>query len=150
MRYEDIIVKVVANHLVAKGWDIISTCEGTAHGDDIAAVLGSNELRIEAKGEGSSKEHTSRYGLAFTRNQVKDHVANAFFRAAMMKQKYQCAVGIALPDNSDHIEMIERIRDALNKLEIEIYWVSESLTVRTDRCEQTGLLNSGKAPPPLH
>ena len=129
---------------MTKGWAIESTCKGTDHGDDIVAIRGSNELRIEAKGEGSSKEYTPRYGFAFTRNQVKVHVASAFLRAAIMKQNNHCLVGIALPENSDHKEMIDRIREALNKLEIEIFWVSESLKVRTDRSEQDEHRNSDK------
>jgi|TARA_B110000116_G_C16553021_1_gene453984 hypothetical protein len=44
----------------------------------------------------------------------------------MMKQNNHCLVGIALPENSDHKEMIDPIREALTKLEIEIFWVSES------------------------
>jgi len=61
-----------------------------------------------------------------------------------MKQNNHCLVGIALPENSDHKEMIDRIREALNKLEIEIFWVSESLKVRTDRSEQDEHRNSDK------
>jgi membrane-bound lytic murein transglycosylase B len=72
--YEDDVVAAVAAYLHANGWEIESTALATQHGDDIVAMRDGERLIVEAKGEGSSKAHTSRYGKAFNQGQVSTHV----------------------------------------------------------------------------
>lgn len=79
--YEDDVVHAVMAHLESEGWTIDSFALSHQHGDDIVASRGDQRLVIEAKGDGSSKSTTARFGKTFTRNQVKTHVAVAVVRA---------------------------------------------------------------------
>jgi hypothetical protein len=132
MRYESKVIDAVQNHLKGLGWKINFVAYEGNRGDDIVAVKNGKELRIEAKGEGSSKPHTARFGKTFKRNQVKDHIANAFFRVAYIRESKKSLVGIALPDNLDHREMISRIENTIDDLGIILFWVSEDLQVSVE------------------
>lgn len=128
MIYESFVVDCVCKYLVANGWSIESSCGPTEKGDDIVATRGDEELRIEAKGEGSEQPTSSRHGQPFTRNQVRSHVAVAFYRAAKMRTSSTKA-GMAFPDNEHHREMVADIQDALDDLEIVVFWVNSAGSV---------------------
>ena len=126
--FEDEVVNAVRDYLQSEGYRIESYANATEHGDDIVAESASGEARlyIEAKGGTSSRESSKRYGEPFTRNQVKDHVAKAFYRAAKMRQKRngsEIKVGVAFPKNEDHKEMVGEIENAMSDLGIEVFWV---------------------------
>ncbi len=114
---------------------MLSKCTTTEKGDDIVAKhpFGKYNLYIEAKGETSSIERTSRYGKPFTDKQMLDHVAKAFYRAAKMLQQNDRdlprRVGIALPDNNFHRKYVDAIEQSLNKLDIIVFWVSPNKQV---------------------
>lgn len=126
--FEDEVVTAVRSHLQEEGYRIESYAEATERGDDIIAESPNGEVKlyIEAKGGTSSRESSKRYGEPFTRNQVKDHVAKAFYRAAKMRENRggsETKVGVAFPKNEDHKEMVGEIESALSDLEIEVFWV---------------------------
>jgi hypothetical protein len=125
MLKESDVIKAVCCFLTSRGFTIKSTCGETETGDDIVAFgpNGRPEVTIEAKGETSSKAHTSRFGKSFSRSQVRDHVANAFFRAASAVGKHNLS-GVALPKNTDHEFYVAKVCSALQCLGIEVFWVS--------------------------
>ncbi len=125
MIYESLVVEKVCEYLIALGWTISSSCGPTEKGDDIVAIRDGQELRIEAKGAGSERPTSARHGQPFTRNQVKSHVAVAFYRAARMRTD-EVAVGMAFPDNEHHREMVSTIADSVQHLGITVFWVSDS------------------------
>jgi hypothetical protein len=104
----------------------------TEHGHDVIAERNGERLFVEAKGAGSSKEGTARYGREFSRNQVFDHVAKAVLKAMRVVNAGDGRAGIALPDNADHRREIEQIRAALHASGIAVFLVSDSGDVRLD------------------
>ncbi|MFT3763638.1 MAG: hypothetical protein QM761_13735 [Pseudoxanthomonas sp.] len=134
MLYESQVVQAVAAWLASRGYEVHQALAESDRGDDIVATAPdlSHRLFVEAKGESSSKPGTARYGKVFSHNQVKTHIGVAFYRAAQMLDN-QCdlpvTVAIALPDNHDHRRVIGRIRSALARLEISVFWVARDLTV---------------------
>ena len=119
MLYEDDVIEAVCQHLKQNGFEISEQNPSTKRGDDIVA-RGTGSIRdlcIEAKGETSKRKSSSRYGNEFNGGQVRDHVANAFYRAAKMATSGKTG-GIAFPSNDRHRKRISDIEHALNSLGI--------------------------------
>nr|BFE41056.1 hypothetical protein GCM10017544_20120 [Microbacterium imperiale] len=129
--FEDDVVRAVMRHLQSEGWTIDSFALSHQHGDDVVASRGREHLIIEAKGDGSSKSTTARFGKPFTRNQVRTHVAVAVARAMRATCSDGTSAGLALPDSEYHRVEIERIAPALHKLGIRLFWVSPDHSVKT-------------------
>jgi len=131
---EDEVIKAVCDHLEKNGFRIKSVALKRKPGDDIIAISndGSQKVYIEAKGATSSRKGSSRFGMPFKRGQVKSHIAMALYRASVMRENREennIRVGIALPLNIDHKEMVGMVSKALNDLEIEIFWVDDKSNV---------------------
>lgn len=133
MLYESDVVAAVCVYLRSRGYEIEQQLNESQQGDDIIALSPADGTRvfIEAKGETSSKAGSNRFGKPFTRSQVRDHVANAFFRSAQMLADGKVRVGIALPKNRNHLDYVARIAHALSALKIEVYWVDATRQVRS-------------------
>lgn len=131
--YEDDVVRAVMRHLELEGWSIDSFALSHEHGDDIVATRRGRRLVVEAKGDGSSKSNTARFGKPFTRNQVKTHVAVAVLRAMRVVSVEEAQAAVALPDSDFHRVEIDRIAPALLKLGVQVFWVASdrSVTVLT-------------------
>lgn len=132
MLYENDIVNSVSNFLTAQGIQVRQQLLSTEKGDDIIAFCPQRKvnIHIEAKGETSAVLTSKRYGKPFSSSQVKDHVANALYRAAKMYSNNQgCLVGIALPKNQDHLNVVNQIMPVLKILSIEVFWVDYTLKV---------------------
>jgi len=99
---EDDVIDAISDHLVARGWRVLSRATAMQHGDDLVAEKDGQRLEIEAKGAGSSKPGTARYGQHFSKGQVFDHVAKAVFKALRVASAGTALAAIALPDNPDH------------------------------------------------
>ena len=132
MLLEDQVVDAVVAHLQANGWSISSFAHAHQQGDDIVAVRGESTLRVEAKGAGSSKPGTKRYGSAFTRNQVGSHVGVAVMRALAWASAGRDRAALALPDNEHHRSRIDAVCTALHEVGIGVFWVNEAQTVQWD------------------
>lgn len=102
------IITAVGSHLRAAGYEVRQELAEAQRGDDIIATRGNTTLLIEAKGETISKLGTARHGKPFNRSQVLSHVSKAFYRAAKMRQA-NVRVGIALPETTVHMEIVEAI-----------------------------------------
>jgi hypothetical protein len=130
--YEDEVVTAVVTYLRSKGWAVERTALATEHGDDIVASKGDRRLVVEAKGAGSSKPGTSRYGRAFTGNQVKTHVSVAIFRALTVTSVGTALAAVAFPDNPHHRQTAGRVTSALARAEIGVFWVDSNHDVDLD------------------
>ncbi|SDL43639.1 hypothetical protein [Tessaracoccus oleiagri] len=130
--YEDDVVTAVMTHLAGDGWSIEGHAMAHQHGDDIVARRGVDRLVIEAKGAGSSKMGTKRYGSLFTRNQVRSHVSVAIHRALRVWSGGEAQAGLAFPDNQHHREMVSHVLPALRRLGIAVFWVADDLSVSVD------------------
>lgn len=125
MLHEDDVVDAVVSLIMAKGWTIQSTAHADELGDDIDALKDGQRLLVEAKGAGSSKVVTKRYGQLFTGNQVGSHIGVAVVRALRWASSGIAYPALAFPDNRHHRDRIEAIAPALERLGIGIFWVSE-------------------------
>lgn len=125
---ENEVIDSVVSKLKSLKFEIISTCNTKEHGVDIVSQKEEHTLLIEAKGCTSSMKDSSNYGKPFNRNQVRTHISVALFTAMNLiseyKDKDKVIVGIALPYEKNHKEFIEKLKYALNKLEIVIFWVN--------------------------
>jgi hypothetical protein len=113
------VVDAVRAYLESSGYMITSSLRSTERGVDLVARKDSDapfELHIEAKGAGSSRIRSARYGLQFNSGQVFDHVAKAVLEAlqaagapgALIKRRD----GIALPKNRLHSRHVEPVEHA--------------------------------------
>lgn len=132
MLTEEHVIEAVCRQLEARGYTIATRATVTQHGPDIVASKGGENLVIEAKGAGSSKEGTARYGSAFTSNQVFDHVAKAVLKAMRVASGEEDRAGVALPDDASHRREVDQVIHALRAAGIAVFWVSEQSEVRID------------------
>lgn len=132
MLYEDDVVNAVCTFLERDGWQIVSRAMAHQHGDDIVARRGSDRLIVEAKGEGSSKQGTSRFGLHFNRGQVNTHVGVAVLRALGVASAGDALAAVALPGNGDHKAVAGRAAPALARAGVGIFWVAEDRSVQAE------------------
>jgi hypothetical protein len=130
---EDAVIDAVIRFLKAEGWQIKSRATAQQRGYDIEAQRDTERLIIEAKGGGSSKDHSRRYGQDFSKSQIFDHVAKAILKALRVVSGGEARAAVALPDNENHREEVEKVRAPLMALGIEIFWVSTDGTVKAER-----------------
>jgi hypothetical protein len=67
------------------------------HGTNLVALQDGTRLEAEAKGAGSSKPNTARYGQPFTAAQVRVHVGEAALKALRSRPQGMRACGGRLP-----------------------------------------------------
>ncbi len=133
MLYEDDVVSAVVTHLRAEGWTIESSALATEHGDDIVATRNGERLVVEAKGEGSSKAHTSRYGKPFNKGQASTHIGVAVLRSLRVVSQGVSIAAIALPAVDSHLREVERVAAALSKVGIWVFWVTQDSGVSVQK-----------------
>lgn len=121
---EDAVIDAVRDYLVERRWSIVRRATAMERGDDLVAERSGERLVIEAKGAGSSKEGTARYGKPFSRGQVFDHVAKAILKALRVATSGAARAAIALPDNVDHRREIQLVNESLARLEVGVFWVA--------------------------
>jgi HJR/Mrr/RecB family endonuclease len=62
---EDAVMNALCDYLTADGWKIVLKATPDQRGTDVVATRAGVRMEVEAKGEGSSKTHTRRYGQQF-------------------------------------------------------------------------------------
>jgi hypothetical protein len=132
MLTEDQVVDAVCRTLTERGYAITTRATSKQHGHDVVAEKDGVSNVIEAKGAGSSKEGTARYGSEFNSNQVFDHVAKAVLKAMRVVSLGEGRAGVAFPDNANHRRQVEQVTQALSDAGIGVFWVSESGDVTFD------------------
>ena len=117
MLYEDDVVDAVCRFLERNDYVVRQSLTSVQRGHDIIADKHGDPtwtLYVEAKGEGSSKTTTARYGSSFNSGQVFDHVAKAVLKALRVASwdttEPASRAGIALPENAAHV-----LRSAANR-----------------------------------
>jgi Holliday junction resolvase len=130
---ENHIISFLTVHLKKKGFEILQSLRTNEKGVDIIAKKGKELLYIEAKGETSSKEYTSRFGKPFEGKQIKTHVSRAILTSMILldnrSKTENLKVAIALPDTKGHRALIEKIQKSLKELDIKLFWVSERVVI---------------------
>jgi hypothetical protein len=74
MLTEDVVIASVCDYMITDGWQIVSRAMPNQGGTDVVATRAGVRLEVEAKGAGSSKPHTARYGQLFDQAQVRVQV----------------------------------------------------------------------------
>jgi len=123
---EDQVVEAVSQYLSVRGYHEVRRSLATEQGVDLIMRKGGDELHIEAKGAGSSRSTSARYGKVFNSGQVMDHVAKAMLKALEVVATGKHRAAIALPDDRPHISRIERIQPVLDDLHIAVFLVDPS------------------------
>ncbi|WP_174733172.1 hypothetical protein [Mesobacillus harenae] len=133
MLFELDVIDAVCQDLEERGYVIINRKKEIKHSgkDVIAKKTNSNKdlrLFIEAIGETSSDSTSKRYGKPFDRSQIKVHISELLFATAetlsMPKlDEYIYKTAIAIPDNKDHREFINKIKPFLDSLDIAVFYV---------------------------
>jgi hypothetical protein len=129
---EDAVINSVCDYLAADGWKIVSRAMPDQRGTDVVATRAGIRLEVEAKGAGSSKPHTARYGKPFDQAQVRVHVGEAVLKALAVVAAGKARAAIALPDGPRHRSMVSPVRAALGRLGITVFWVGDDGTVSAD------------------
>jgi len=137
--YEDDVVEAVCRHLERNDYVIRQSLTSVQHGHDIIADKQGDPtwtLYVEAKGEGSSKATTARYGSPFNSGQVFDHVAKAVLKALRVASwgttEPPSRAGIALPENAAHVKEIEMVSRALRNAGVAVFWVGQDKRVHVE------------------
>lgn len=131
---EGFVVASTCAELTDRGWDTVPVTHTAAQGVDITATKVGSRLLIEAKGAGSSKPGTSRYGKPFHSGQVEISIAAAVYKALSVEPPDLGAV--ALPDLPLFRKKLnDGIASNLRRLGIPIFWVSENGSVTIDNIE---------------
>lgn len=138
---ERFVVEATCDELRRRGWDATPVASTASRGVDIVATRGRHVLHVEAKGAGSSQQHTSRYGKAFDSRQVDTCVSKAVLRALDALSGGRLA-GVAFPDNAAYRARVDRAANALAMLAVAIFWVAEDGNVRV---ENAGALVAAEA-----
>ena len=136
MLTEDEVVQSVRKYLDKTGYRVDKICSTSEQGIDIEAVniKTGRPLFVEAKGGTSSKPDTKRFGLSFTRNQAKTHIAVALYWAAKQRQKHgteAAEIALAFPDDGLHPELVDEISKSIRNIGIIVYFVDAGQNVRT-------------------
>jgi hypothetical protein len=126
---EDEVIDAVRDYLVARSWRITSRATAMQRGDELVAERDGERLVIEAKGAGSSKESTARFGKTFNKDQVFDHVGKAVLKAMRVVSAGTDRAGIALPGDEAHRAEVARIQAALDQLGVAVFWVDQNRAV---------------------
>jgi hypothetical protein len=137
MLTENDVVQAVALHLKTEGYRIDKACSTSERGVDIIAThpATGKPLLVEAKGATSSKAGTARFGKEFTRNQAKSHASVAFYYVTKLRQRHSlegASVAMALPDDTNHRELIKDIRSALDALSIGVFFVDPAVLMNVE------------------
>jgi hypothetical protein len=86
-------------------------------------------LEVEAKGGGSSKPHTARFGQPVTTAQVRVHVGEAVLTAMKVVAAGKAHAAVAFPDTSRHRAQAGPVESVLDRLGVTVHWVREDSSV---------------------
>jgi len=132
MLTEDAVINLLCEHLATDGWKIVSRAMPNQRGTDVVATRAGVRLEVEAKGEGSSKAHTARFGKPFDQAQVKVHVGEAVLKALAVVAQGKAQAAVAFPGGRRHRAVVAPVRPALERLGITVFWVGEDGAVSVE------------------
>lgn len=122
------VIEELKKYLLASGYTLISECSTIMQGIDLVMKRGNQELWIEAKGETSSRQGSSRFQMPFTDTQCHVHYSRAFFKACEMRDKAKLTkqnvrIAIAFAHTKHYQKYFDRTNETRKELGIGLYWV---------------------------
>jgi hypothetical protein len=136
MLTEPVVLSLLRRFLKARGYTNIVVVNGRTHGDDLRATppKGSFTLHVEAKGQTSSIESSSRFGRPFSHAQIRDHMATAIYKALCMRSQStpgaKRRIALALPDIPSKRNVYAPVASALRELDIGVFWIAPDRSVK--------------------
>jgi hypothetical protein len=131
MQSQDEVNAGAIQFLTAKGWKLVYERRARRPGRETELHRDGRRIFVAPTGEGSSLPSSRRFGQAFTRSQVYDHVANVTTRLLRALASGQTdGAALAVPDNADHNEAVGAMLDPLAKVNIGVLWVPMDGPVR--------------------
>ena len=136
MIYEDFVVNSVAKHLRERNYETLEQANVNKSGIDLVMKqrVTKQAIFVEAKGQGSSKPSSSRFGKEFTESQVFDCVAKAAFKAMETQNRddfketdISC---VAFPLTEKFRRWQGKIRQQLATMHIVTFWVEADGSVQ--------------------
>lgn len=133
------VQSMVVTHLATHGWQILSVADtaSRAHGTDIVATKGGEKLGVEVKGFPSkqysdpNRAHERKPTQPAT--QARTWYAHALFSALRMRSCEPTLTPVlALPEFVTYRSLYGDTRLALDRLGIQVWWVSEDGVVTAD------------------
>lgn len=133
MLTENDVSDAVRKYLVANNYWITQQLTTNQTGVDIVAVAeNGTKCFVEAKGATSSKPTSNKYGKEFDKSQVKTHVGVALVAAFKVKNEFPNSESIiALPDNLNHVALIESMKASILASGIQVWFIADSGTIRS-------------------
>jgi hypothetical protein len=97
-------------------------------GIDLVMKKGNQEIWIEAKGDTSSREGSSRFGKKFNDPQCNDHFSRAFCKACQMRDeakrsKKDARIAIAFAHTKHYQKYCDRTNVTRKELGIGLFWI---------------------------
>ena len=116
MLTENDVVDAVCSYLSHMDYVINQKLTTTQTGIDIIATNSRGiKCYVEAKGATSSKRESSKFGKEFSLSQVKVHIGVALVAAFKVVNQFPNSESlIALPNNSTHKSLIDKMRFPIN------------------------------------
>lgn len=131
MLTENDVVEAVCSYLLEAGYEIVQQLTTTQTGIDIVATNSCGvKCYVEAKGATSSKRESSKFGKEFSLSQVKVHIGVALVAAFKVKNEFPNSESlIALPNNSNHKSLINKMRLPITNSEVGVLLVDSNGSV---------------------
>jgi hypothetical protein len=128
---ENDVVEAVCSYLLEAGYEIVQQLTTTQTGIDIVATNSCGvKCYVEAKGATSSKRESSKFGKEFSLSQVKVHIGVALVAAFKVKNEFPNSESlIALPNNSNHKSLINKMRLPITNSEVGVLLVDSNGSV---------------------
>jgi hypothetical protein len=134
--YEEDVIAAVAAYLTQNGYALVGKPRSvTEPGVDIVARRSGEPgwlLHVEAKGEGSSKQHTARYGDPFDPGQVTSCVSRPCFAALQVVSAGKARAAIAVPRTPLFESKVGSVLGVLGQVAIAVFWVDARGNVTVD------------------
>ncbi len=124
MLTENEVIDAVEKFLENKGYTLMHKSNTNSRGVDLEMKDPRKKIiKIEAKGQTSSKPTSNRNGEEFNSSQKEDHVAKALLTACEYLEGGNYEAGIALPGDKRHKDLINGIKNTLKKNGIRVFFV---------------------------
>jgi hypothetical protein len=132
MQTENDVIDAVCKYLIENNYSITQQLTTSQTGVDIVAVAeNGTKCFVEAKGATSSKPTSNKYGKEFDKSQVKTHVGVALVAAFKIKNEFPNSESIiALPDNQNHVALIQSMKTPIIGSGIQVMFVSNNGAIR--------------------
>jgi hypothetical protein len=125
---ENQVIEALKKHLLARGYAFVSECSTTMQGIDLVMKKDNHEIWVEAKGDTSSREGSSRFGMKFNDQQCNDHFSRAFFKSCQMRDeakrsKKDTRIAIAFAHTKHYQKYCDRTNETRKELGIGLFWI---------------------------